>query len=75
MVNMYSRSQVRGWGWKYSLDIVVTPPCPVDDAREENDEPRQAYTLKDETPPDPQQQPPEGAKAFGDGRQPQSVSW
>ena len=46
--------------WKYSLDIVVTPPCPVDDAREENDEPRQAYTLKDETPPDAQQAPEGG---------------
>jgi tetratricopeptide (TPR) repeat protein len=35
----------------YNMDIVVTPPCPVDDVREENDEPQQAYALKDETPP------------------------
>ena len=40
----------------YNMDIVVTPPCPVDDAREENDEPQQAYALKDETPPQPQGQ-------------------
>ena len=40
--------------FNYDMDIVVTPPCPVDDAREENDEPEQAYALKDETPPDAQ---------------------
>jgi tetratricopeptide (TPR) repeat protein len=40
----------------YNMDIVVTPPCPVDDVREENDAPEQAYALKDETPPQPQGQ-------------------
>jgi tetratricopeptide (TPR) repeat protein len=37
--------------YTYNMDIVVTPPCPVDDVREENDTPQQAYALKDETPP------------------------
>ena len=59
------------WGdgdgeFKYDMDIIVTPPCPEDDAREENDEIEQAYMLKDETPPQEkaampdQPQPPQG---------------
>ena len=60
------------WGegdgeFKYDMDIVVTPPCPEDDAREENDEIQQAYTLKDESPPSqptPQGAPPQEPKGF-----------